>query len=282
MGRSRKSHGKRSGKGTSARPAAPASPPVSNAGSRGLWWLPLGVAVLVLVILGIWWLRVPAPGVATTPVASVATAASPPAPALPPAHYVGTQACASCHAKQTQAWQSSHHALAMQEANAQTIEGHFDGALKQDGSVASFSRRGNAYVVKTDGPDGKPAEYDVKYTFGVYPLQQYLVEFPDGRLQALRASWDARPAAEGGQRWFNLYPDEHIDAHDTLHWTRLNQNWNYMCADCHSTNLRKNYDLAKDSYATTWSAGWQSPSRPGRRQRSRPPTAAASSATPPR
>ena len=252
MGRSRKSHGKRSGKGTSARPAAPASPPVSSEGSRGLWWLPLGVAVLVLVVLGIWWLRVPAPGVATTPVASVATVASPPAPALPPAHYVGTQACAACHAKETQAWQQSHHALAMQEANAQSIEGHFDGALRQDGAVASFARRGSNFVVKTDGPDGKPAEFAVKYTFGVYPLQQYLVEFPDGRLQALRASWDARPAAEGGQRWFNLYPGEHIDAHDTLHWTRLNQNWNYMCADCHSTNVQRNFDLASNTFKTTW------------------------------
>jgi tetratricopeptide (TPR) repeat protein len=210
------------------------------------------VAVLVLVVLGIWWLRVPSPGVATTPVASVATAPTPPAAALPPAHYVGAQACASCHAKEAQAWQSSHHALAMQVANDQTIEGHFDGALKQDGAVASFSRRGNAHVVKTDGPDGKPTEFEVKYTFGVYPLQQYLVEFPDGRLQALRASWDARPAAEGGQRWFNLYPGEHIDAHDTLHWTRLNQNWNYMCADCHSTNVQRNFDLASNTFKTRW------------------------------
>jgi predicted CXXCH cytochrome family protein len=219
---------------------------------RGLWWLPLGVAVLVLVVLGIWWLRVPAPGVATTPVASVATAPTPPAAALPSAHYVGAKACASCHAKETQAWQSSHHALAMQVANEQTIEGHFEGTLKQDGAVASFSKRGNAYLVKTDGPDGKPAEFEVKYTFGVYPLQQYLVAFPDGRLQALRASWDARPAAEGGQRWFNLYPGERIDAHDSLHWTRLNQNWNYMCADCHSTNVQRNFDLASNTFKTRW------------------------------
>lgn len=252
MGRSRKSHGKRSGKGASSRPAAPASEPMSTQERRGLWWLPLGVAVLVLVVLGIWWLRVPAPGVATTPVASVATAPTPPAAASPPAHYVGTQACASCHAKETQAWQSSHHALAMQVANEQTIEGHFEGTLKQDGAVAGFSRRGNAYLVKTDSPDGKPAEFEVKYTFGVYPLQQYLVEFPDGRLQALRASWDARPASEGGQRWFNLYPGEHIDAHDSLHWTRLNQNWNYMCADCHSTNVQRNYDLASNTFKTSW------------------------------
>ena len=254
MGRSRKSHGKRSGKGASARPTSPsAAVPSPDERHRRLWWMPLGLGVLVLVLLGIWWLRVPAPGVATTPVASVATAPTPATAALPAAHYVGAQACASCHAKETQAWQTSHHALAMQVADDKTVAGRFDGnALKQDGSVASFFKRDHRYFVKTDGADGKPAEFEVKYTFGVYPLQQYLVAFPDGRMQALRASWDAHPAAEGGQRWFNLYPGEHIDAHDTLHWTRLNQNWNYMCADCHSTNVQRHYDLASNSFKTTW------------------------------
>lgn len=141
----------------------------------------------------------------------------------------------------------------MQVAEDKTVAGHFDGALKQDGSVASFFKRDHAYFVKTDGPDGKPGEFEVKYTFGVYPLQQYLVAFPDGRLQTLRAAWDARPAAEGGQHWFNLYPGERIDVHDTLHWTRLNQNWNYMCADCHSTNVQRNYDLASNTFKTSWS-----------------------------
>lgn len=252
MGRSRKSHGKRSGKAAAA-PSAPAMTPVPEARHRHVWWLPLGLAVLVLVLLGIWWLRVPAPGVATTPVATAASAPTPASPALPPAHYVRAQACTSCHAKEAQAWQQSHHALAMQVADDKTIEGRFEGTLKQDGSTASFFKRDHAFFVKTDGPDGKPGEFEVKYTFGVYPLQQYLVAFPDGRLQALRASWDARPAAEGGQRWFNLYPGEHIDAHDTLHWTRLNQNWNFMCADCHSTNVQRNYDLASNTFKTTWS-----------------------------
>ncbi|XUM19962.1 tetratricopeptide repeat protein [Bradyrhizobium oligotrophicum S58] len=32
----------------------------------------------------------------------------------------------------------------------------------------------------------------------------------------------------------------------------MNQNWNFMCAECHSTGLRKNYDAAKDRFATTW------------------------------
>lgn len=253
MARSRKSHGKRSGKTASTRPAPAVSAPVPREPRRLLWWLPLLVAALVLLAVGAWWLHVPAPGVATTPVASVATASSPISPSLPPAHYVGAKACAACHVKETQAWQTSHHAQAMQVADAHSVEGRFEGALKQDGANAAFSLRDGKYRVRTDGADGKPADVEVTYTFGVYPLQQYLVAFPDGRMQALRAAWDARPASEGGQHWFNLYPGEHIDAHDTLHWTRLNQNWNYMCADCHSTHLQRNYDVASNTFKTQWS-----------------------------
>ncbi len=88
--------------------------------------------------------------------------------------------------------------------------------------------------------------------FGVQPLQQYLVEFPDGRLQALGVAWDTRPKTAGGQRWFQLYPNEQLHAGDRLHRTGIDQNWNYQCADCHSTNLRKNYDAATDTFKTTW------------------------------
>ena len=71
----------------------------------------------------------------------------------------------------------------------------------------------------------------MKYTFGVYPLQQYLIEFPDGRIQALSIAWDSRPQEQGGQRWFHLYPNEEIRHDDILHWTGLNENWNFMCAE---------------------------------------------------
>ena len=96
--------------------------------------------------------------------------------------------------------------------------------------------------MRTDGPDGKLQDYEIAYTFGVYPLQQYLTAFPGGRYQVLPFAWDSRPAAGGGQRWFHLYPKEAIPAGDALHWTGMNQTWNFMCADCHSTNLRRNYD----------------------------------------
>ena len=108
-------------------------------------------------------------------------------------------------------------------------------------------------MVRTEGPDGKLKDYEIKYTFGVEPLQQYLIEFPGGRLQALSVAWDSRPTDQGGQRWFHLYPDEKITHDDELHWTKPNQNWNSMCAECHSTHLEKNYDPIKSSFSTKWS-----------------------------
>ena len=116
-----------------------------------------------------------------------------------------------------------------------------------------FFRKDGKFFVETDGPDGKLATFEVKYTFGVDPLQQYLIEFPDGRLQALSVAWDSRPKDKGGQRWFHLYPNENIRHDDVLHWTKLNQNWNFMCAECHSTGVQKNYDAAADRFATKWS-----------------------------
>lgn len=169
--------------------------------------------------------------------------------------FVGARACARCHGAEVAAWRGSHHDRAMQEATAATVLGDFTGTtFTKDGVVSRFYRKDDGYFVETDGPDGVLREYRIDYTFGVYPLQQYLIAFPRGRWQVLGIAWDARPAAEGGQRWFHLYPDERIPHGDELHWTGANQNWNWMCADCHSTGLRRGYDLATDTYNTTWAA----------------------------
>jgi predicted CXXCH cytochrome family protein len=108
-------------------------------------------------------------------------------------------------------------------------------------------------MVRTDGPDGKLADFEINYTFGVWPLQQYLIGFPGGRYQTLGVAWDARTKNEGGQRWFHVYPNEKVDHTDQLHWTGLYQNWNLECAACHSTGLRKGYDAAGNTYKTTFS-----------------------------
>ncbi len=142
----------------------------------------------------------------------------------------------------------------MQAATRETVLGNFDNAsFRYAGLETRFLKRGETFVVRTEGPDGKLTDYDISFTFGYYPLQQYLVAFPGGRYQALSICWDTRPKALGGQRWFHLYPQEKIRAGDVLHWTSLSQNWNFQCAECHSTNLRKNFDAAENRYATTWS-----------------------------
>jgi predicted CXXCH cytochrome family protein len=178
-------------------------------------------------------LRSPA---ATTPVTAEAT-------------FVGRQACARCHEQAAKAWAGSHHDLAMTEATEATVRGDFSGVwFAGDGMRARFVRDGAAFVIETDGPDGTPQRYEVAYTFGWEPLQQYLIRFPGGRMQAFSVAWDVP-----GRRWFFLYPGRRIPPSDWLHWTRNGQNWNGMCAECHSTNLVKGFDPQTDTYSTTWS-----------------------------
>jgi predicted CXXCH cytochrome family protein len=169
--------------------------------------------------------------------------------------YVGVDVCAGCHQTQAERWKKSHHALAMAKATPATVLGDFSGvSVENFGVVSTFSRVGDKFMVRTDGPDGALHDYEIAYTFGIDPLQQYLIGFPDGRYQMLGLAWDTRPKAQGGQRWFHLYPDEKLQPGSLLHWTGRDQTWNYQCADCHTTNLKKNYDLSADTYATTWAS----------------------------
>jgi Flp pilus assembly protein TadD len=142
----------------------------------------------------------------------------------------------------------------MEPVSETSVLGDFNNAsFTYAGITSTFSKRDGKFIVRTDGPDGQLHDYEIAYTFGFVPLQQYLVAFPGGRYQCLPIAWDTRPKEKGGQRWFHLYPAERITSGDPLHWTGPNQNWNYMCADCHSTNLVRNFDLAANSYKTTWS-----------------------------
>ena len=172
-----------------------------------------------------------------------------------PAEYVGGQRCAGCHATEAELWLGSHHDLAMDAADPASVHGDFNGAqFTYNGITSEFFTRGGDYWVRTDGPQGELAEYRVTHVFGTEPLQQYLAEFPGGRYQALSIAWDSRPPEQGGQRWFHLYPEDAVDAADPLHWTGGFHNWNSTCAECHSTNLQKNYSPEQDRFETTHSS----------------------------
>ena len=169
--------------------------------------------------------------------------------AQPVATFVGSQKCMECHKAEYDQWQNSHHDHAMDVADDTTVLGDFNNAVFElHGVTSRFYRRDNKFWIYTQGPDGKMGEFEITHTFGWLPLQQYLVPFPGGRLQCLPIAWDVSE-----KKWYHLYPQAPVDPADWLYWTNAGQNWNGMCAECHSTNLKKNYDLQKDTYQTTWS-----------------------------
>jgi tetratricopeptide (TPR) repeat protein len=163
--------------------------------------------------------------------------------------YVGDKSCIKCHTTEHHQWKQSDHYMSMLPANDSTVKGDFNNVtFIADGITSKFYKKGSKFYINTEGSDGKNHDFEVKYIFGYKPLQQYLVFFPGGRMQVPRLSWDVNK-----KKWFNQYSGQKIPSHDWLHWTGNAQNWNTMCATCHSTNLHKNYDTKTDTYKTSYS-----------------------------
>lgn len=164
--------------------------------------------------------------------------------------YVGDVACITCHETEYNLWKGSHHELAMQIANDSTVLGDFNNIETTIDNVSYFFyKKEKNFMVRIKEIDNSEKEYKITYTFGVTPLQQYLVDFDKGKKQVLRVTWDVYQ-----KKWYHQYKDEIIDPDDWLHWTNGAQNWNTMCAECHSTNLKKNYLIEEDSFQTTYSS----------------------------
>ncbi len=167
--------------------------------------------------------------------------------------FVGSESCRECHLNEYNDWKGSHHDHAMDYANDSTVLGDFsDRTLDAQGHTYKMYRKDGKFFVYSDSEDGEMHDFEVKYVFGYTPLQQYLVEFDKGRMQTLPVTWNTLD-----KNWYHMadsaYKNEIIDHNDWLHWTNQAQNWNGMCAECHSTNLVKGYDPGKGSYKTSWS-----------------------------
>ena len=168
--------------------------------------------------------------------------------------YVGSGQCESCHTSQSEDWKKSDHFRAMEIASPESVLASFVGENVSFHSVNyRFYVEQEKFLVDMRETDGKTETHQIDYTFGFFPLQQYLVELDNGFVQALNVAWDSREESEGGQRWYHLQPEEEITQEHPFYWKKHIQNWNARCADCHSTNLSKNYDVESHSYQTTWS-----------------------------
>ncbi len=169
------------------------------------------------------------------------------------AKFVGGKECISCHQREYDLWKSSNHDNAMDIATDSTVLGNFNNIeVELNGRKHKFYKRDGKFFVYTNGVGGRMGEFQITHTFGVRPLQQYLIPFDKGKYQCLPIAWDTNK-----KRWFDMagmvYQPEDLKPDSWFYWTNQSQNWNGMCAECHSTNLQKNYDLETDSFNTTWS-----------------------------
>ncbi len=167
---------------------------------------------------------------------------------IPNKHYVGSQKCKECHPDQFKDWEGSHHDKSMQKASRKSILAPFKGEIyNSQGVTSTFFQKDGKFYANTEGRDGQNHDFEIIYTFGVTPLQQYIVLFPDGHYQCLRTAYDTVK-----EKWYDLYPDFKVVHSEWLHWSRGGLNWNTMCSDCHSTNVKKNYKEKDHSYQTNY------------------------------
>jgi len=220
----------------------------------------IGLAVVAGGLLAGWLGRRAEPNVAATAQEEDAPSGVNTAPHQVPegvssarSNYVGTLACRSCHESIYQKYHGSDHDRAIEIPSADSVVALFRGeTVIHDGVKVTFQKKGEDFIVRTQGENKKVEDFRVAYTFGVFPLQQYLLDVGQGRLQALTLAWDSRPKASGGQRYFDLYPDEVLGPEDELHWSRRVQNWNFTCADCHTTALKKGYDEKSNTFSPSF------------------------------
>jgi predicted CXXCH cytochrome family protein len=222
---------------------------------------PLLIVVLLSTAAGLAFIALREP---THPVVHPPALASPAPPQAkppiaqgnPPA-MVDEALCAGCHAAQSREWQGTHHQLAMQAADDSTVLGDFaDVTFQGETETTRFFRRGQEFWVNAPDDAGAPRDFKVAYTFGVAPLQQYLLQTTGGALQPLGVAWDTEQ-----QRWFHLYPGQGVDFKDPLHWSKPGQNANFMCIECHTTGFKRNFDPDTATFSSTWNslgAGCQS------------------------
>lgn len=162
--------------------------------------------------------------------------------------FVSGAACIECHEEADEAWRDSHHSWALRVPTPENVLGNFnDAVFEHRGVVSRFFQRDDAFFIETDDADGQRATFQIAYTVGVAPLQQYLIGLDGGRLQALDIAWDTLE-----KRWFHVFPE--LNPSDRgLHWTGPYKNWQARCAECHQTNFVKEYDPSSMTYDSRWS-----------------------------
>lgn len=228
---------------------APAPEPLPASNAKAALVIGGGLAGLIALIAWALW---PAPNY--TPVPVVESKPKPVEPYVMPdekaafAQYAGSESCRACHAAEFDKWKGSHHGLAERAPNNELDLAAFEPPKAfQHGTQTTEARKGaNGFEIVSLGFDGKREAYPVKRVIGHDPLRQFLVEGQRGSLHAMEACFDPHKGD-----WFNVYGNEDRKPGEWGHWTGRGMVWNQMCASCHNTRVRKNYDVPTDTYHTS-------------------------------
>ena len=166
------------------------------------------------------------------------------------------ESCSDCHQAQAKSWNHSHHHRAMALATPDQVRGNFDNVVAEEqGYQGRFFTKDGHYFCETEGKDGKTRVFQISHVFGWTPLQQYLVQMDQGEVaenglpktQVLPWTWDTEK-----KEWYHIYKHDMTVPGEPLHWTGWGQNWNHMCADCHVTEYKKNFDPQSMTYNSTF------------------------------
>ena len=222
--------------------------PSAPSGLRRFAWL--GIGVLVVAVLTVLFVRKP-----TGKGLAAVFFTPPPSDLLEPANdvqvfaaYASSASCRDCHREAFERWATSHHALA-ERALAPSLDRRFfdpSRTFTHASQTSATRASGPRLELRTAGPNGKPEWFACERVIGVDPLRQFLIPATGGRWQVTELAVDSRRGD-----WFDVYGDEDRQPGEWGHWTGRGMNWNQMCAVCHNTRLRKNYQSAPDAYSTT-------------------------------
>ncbi len=233
---------------THHRPTIPTPPPAGGKWKVGLM-LSLSVAGFLSLVAWIVW-----PEPSFTPVPTALAAVTLPQPFVMEdekevfSQYAGSESCQACHAEEYAKWKTSNHGLAERLPNDELDgPGFVPPQSFAHGSQTTETRKtGDAFEVVSLGFENEKRPFKVERIIGHDPLRQMLVAGGNGRLQAMEACFDPKL-----REWFDVYGDEDRKPGEWGHWTGRGMVWNQMCASCHNTRVRKNYDPATDGYHTT-------------------------------
>jgi tetratricopeptide (TPR) repeat protein len=168
--------------------------------------------------------------------------------------YAGSKSCIECHGKFYRLWASSRHGLAMQPYTPEFARTFLTPQTKD---LVIGRQRYRAvlgpqagWVLET-GPKGKK-KYLILHALGGKNVYYFLTPLTRGRLQTLPLAYDVRArqwfdtAASGVRHFGSGRPEAPV------HWQEWPYTFNTACFNCHVSQLSSNYDLASDTYRTTW------------------------------